>query len=165
MRNNNIESNNRRNTANTYRGSGAYNNSAAYQYGSAAPAYEPRRSNPNHQERPERRTEHRKSKFSLVGTILVAAAFAFLAIKIVDYVRIQSELTSTVKAVASKEVQLSKITSDNDELYSRIISSIDLGRIETIAREELGMSYATEGQIITYTPVTNDYMRKVDSNK
>ncbi len=136
-----------------------------YQYGSAAPAYAPRRSNPGHQERPgQRKATRRNTKFSFTGMLMVVGAFAFLAWMMVNYVRVQSELTSTVKSVASKQVQLTNLTSDNDELYSRIISSVDLEQIEFIARSELGMKYAQEGQVITYTSVGNDYMRKVDSS-
>ena len=52
----------------------------------------------------------------------------------------------------------------NDEEYSRITSSIDLEEIKRIAIGELGMTYAKEGQIITYDSVENDYMRQVSGN-
>lgn len=137
---------------------------ADYQYGSAAPAYAPRRSNPGQQERPGQRKARRPhSKFSFQGFLCVAAAFAFLAVMMVNYVRVQSEFTSTVKSVASKQVALNNLISDNDEYYSRIVSSVDLDEIETVARGELGMKYAGEGQVITYSSVGNDYMRKVDN--
>lgn len=140
-------------------------NNEEYQYSTAAPAIAPRRSNPNRQERPEqRKAKKRTGRFSFQGMVIVAAAFAFLAIVMVNYVRVQSELTSTRKAVASKQVALNNLTSDNDELYSRIVNSVDLDQIEAIARGELGMKYAGEGQIITYTSAGNDYMRRVDSN-
>jgi len=140
-------------------------NNEEYQYGSAAPAYAPRRSNPGHQERPEhRKAKRRHSRFSLLGMGIVIGAFAFLACMMVNYVRVQSELTSTVKAVANKQVALNNLVSDNDELYSRIISSVDLEQIEATARGELGMNYAGDGQVITYASVGNDYMRKVDSS-
>lgn len=138
-------------------------NNDEYQYGSAAPAYAPRRSNPEQQQKPGLKNRRKRSSFSFKGMVLVAGAFAFLAVVMVNYVRVQSELTSTVKDVAGKEVALNKLVSDNDEFYSRIISSVDLDEIETIARSELGMKYAGEGQVITYTSVGNDYMRKVDS--
>ena len=49
----------------------------------------------------------------------------------------------------------------NDEAYSRITGNIDLEEIKRIAIGELGMTYAQEGQIITYSNVGNDYMRQV----
>jgi hypothetical protein len=49
----------------------------------------------------------------------------------------------------------------NDEDYNRIISSVDLEEIRKIAIGELGMTYAKEGQIITYENAGNDYMRRV----
>jgi len=143
-------------------------NSAAadYQYGSAAPAYTPQRRQPGSYEAPQPRKAPQKARnFSITGTIIVLCAIGFLAYVMVNYVRVQSELTGTIKTVADKQVTLNKVTSDNDELYSRIISSVDLEHIEAVARGELGMTYATEGQIITYTRVGNDYMRKVDNGK
>lgn len=53
---------------------------------------------------------------------------------------------------------------ENDEEYNRINSNIDLEEIKRIAIGELGMTYAGEGQIITYSHVGNDYMRKVSGD-
>lgn len=155
-----------------------YNNT--YEYGSAAPALDipekapEKRKNDNAERRNHRipgnntgrktaaRPAH-QTHINVLGMVVVLAAFAFLGIVMVHYVQLQSELTSTEKSVAGKQVTLTNLESSNDELYSRIISSVDLGEIEDTARNDLGMGYATEGQIVTYTSAGNDYMRKVDS--
>jgi len=49
----------------------------------------------------------------------------------------------------------------NDEEYSRITSSIDIEEIKRIAIGELGMNYALEGQIVTYTNECSDYVKQV----
>ncbi len=48
----------------------------------------------------------------------------------------------------------------NDEELVRINSSIDLEEIRRIAIGELGMVYATEGQIINYANEGSDYVRQ-----
>ena len=48
----------------------------------------------------------------------------------------------------------------NDEEYTKIMSSVDLEEIKRIAIEELGMKYAKDGQVITYSGEGNDYVRQ-----
>lgn len=166
-----------RNTGRTYnsgRTTGREYRNDNYNYGTAAPAYETRRyARPEREYEDNRRNQHstsrrqaqkRRLNVSPIGMLFVTAAFAFLAIVMINYVQLQGELTSTVKNVAKKQVALTNLVSANDEAYSRVISSVDINDIEQIARGELGMRYATEGQVITYTSVGNDYMRKVGGN-
>ena len=82
----------------------------------------------------------------------------------VNYVQLQSELTAKIKSVANKQIELNNLKSYNDEHLARITGSVDLESIESIARGELGMTYASEGQVITYESAGNDYMRKADGN-
>ena len=49
---------------------------------------------------------------------------------------------------------------DNDEYETRINSSVDLEEIKRIALNELGMKYASEGQIVNIEGGNNDYLRK-----
>ena len=48
---------------------------------------------------------------------------------------------------------------------SRITSNINLEEIKRIAIGELGMTYATEGQVIPYESNSNDYMRQADNSQ
>ena len=66
--------------------------------------------------------------------------------------------------IASLESELNSKKLANDEEYSRITSSVDLEEIKRVAIGELGMTYAKEGQIITYTAEGNDSMRKVSES-
>ncbi len=137
-----------------------------YEYGSAAPDYgyrERRQYEPEHIERPAKK--HRKgSSFSMLGFSIAGIAFVVFAVTMVNYVQLQSELTNKIRTVASKQVQLNNLETENDEHYARITSSVDLESIENIARGELGMKYATEGQVVTYASAGNDYMRRADGN-
>ena len=73
----------------------------------------------------------------------------------------QADLTAQVEEIASLESRLNSLKLSNDEELSRINSSIDLEEIKRIAIGELGMVYATEGQIINYTNEGSDYVRQV----
>lgn len=91
----------------------------------------------------------------LLGALLVCA------IVLMNYVQMQSEITTTVKTISSMESQLNNMQLTNDENYNRIVSNIDLEEIRKIAIGELGMTYAKEGQIVTYESAGSDYMRRV----
>lgn len=58
-----------------------------------------------------------------------------------------------------------KINKTNIEAYAQIQSNINLEEIRRIAIEELGMSYAEEGQIILYQGNKKDYMHHVTEDK
>ncbi|MCR5802205.1 MAG: hypothetical protein K6G57_07740 [Lachnospiraceae bacterium] len=133
---------------------------ADYEYGSAVRKedreYEIRRS---HSRKPARRIAPGVLYRVTIGLMLLS--FAFCASSIIKYVQLRSALTNQIKTVASKQVELNNLKSSNDARYSAAVSSIDLEMIEQVARGELGMGYAKEGQIIFYEGANNDYMRRV----
>ncbi len=78
-----------------------------------------------------------------------------------NYIQLQSDLTTLTKTVADMESELNGLKLSNDEEYNRIISGIDLEEIKRVAIGELGMGYAEEGQIVEYENQEGDYMRRV----
>lgn len=154
-------SGNTRNNKTTYR-------NAAYVYGSAAVDIniqrqleeEPRRRLSN-----ETRKNREKARHMSLGyvTFLLAALFT-CAVVLINYVQLQSELTNRTEIIADRKSELNNKKLTNDETYNRITSNIDLEEIKRIAIAELGMTYAEEGQIITYSNVGNDYMRQVNNS-
>lgn len=120
-------------------------------------------------EKPRKRlsSEARKNRdkahhMSFGYVAFLAAALCACAYILINYIQLQSELTSKIKNVAKLESSLNMMKMDNDETYNRITSSIDLEEIKRVAIGELGMTYAKEGQIIMYSSGGYDYMRKVD---
>lgn len=97
--------------------------------------------------------------------VFLMGALCTAALILVNYIQLQADLTNRVQNVARLESTLNSKKLANDEEYSRITSSIDLEEIKRIAIGELGMTYAKEGQIITYTTEGNDYMRKITENE
>lgn len=79
---------------------------------------------------------------------------------ILMYINLQSGLVTSVDEIASLQSQYENLKKTNDEDYAAINNSIDNEEIRRVAIEELGMHYASEGQIIAYTEnYVNDYVR------
>ncbi len=93
--------------------------------------------------------------FFLLGALCICA------IVLINYVQLQSEITTTANTISVLESNLNTMQLTNDENYNRIVSSIDLEEVRKIAIGELGMTYAKEGQVITYESAGSDYMRRV----
>jgi hypothetical protein len=74
------------------------------------------------------------------------------------YVKVQADVTQRMKTIASLESQITDLRADNDANYKRITTSVDLNEIKDIAMNQLGMTYASEDQIIYYSVENSNYM-------
>lgn len=162
----------RRNTTytNKNRGTGQKTGRAqgSYVYGNTARKLDLQR---QLEEQPKRQLSHEvrknrdKARHMNFGyVVFLVAALCAAAFVLVNYIQMQAELTNKVENIASLESELNSKKLANDEEYSRITSSVDLEEIKRAAIGELGMTYAKEGQIITYTAEGNDSMRKVSES-
>ena len=70
------------------------------------------------------------------------------------------DITNSVKHIAALESELNQLRRDNDENYSRITSNVDLEEVKRVAIQELGMTYAREGQIVIFNGEGSDYVRQ-----
>lgn len=96
-----------------------------------------------------------------IGYILFLSGALFAcAICLIGYVQKQSELTAKIAQVSKLEKELNTLKLSNDEMYTRIQSNVNLEEIRKIAIEELGMTYAEEGQVILYQENKKDYMHQ-----
>jgi cell division protein FtsL len=86
---------------------------------------------------------------------LCVAASVFSAFA---YVRLQSDVTSKMKKIASIESQIADLKADNDARYNSVTTSIDLNEIKDAAINRLGMSYVTEDQIVFFSVDNNNFM-------
>ncbi|MCD8242104.1 MAG: cell division protein FtsL [Lachnospiraceae bacterium] len=124
------------------------------------PQEEPRRS-----ERPRRR-EHRRTRensvqyVNVIYTVFLVVAACLLMWSCVNYLQLQAEMTSRVKNISSLESELEELRTENDDYYTRIMSTVDLEYIREVATEELGMVYADSSQVILYDSGTDDYVRQ-----
>lgn len=138
---------------------------STYVYGNTARRLDVRR---ELEEEPKRQISHvaRKNRekahhMNFGYVVFLIAAFCTCAFILINYIQLQAELTNRTKGLAALDSKLNTLRLANDEEYNRITSSIDLEEIKRVAIGELGMTYAEQGQIITYNGVDNDYMRQV----
>lgn len=136
-----------------------------YMYDSTARALEVRR---QLEEEPRRQLSHETRKnrdkahhMNLGYVLFLMGALCICALVLMNYLQLQSDITTKVKHISGLESELNNMQLSNEENYNRIISSVDLEEIRKIAIGELGMSYAQEGQIIVYDGAGSDYMRRV----
>jgi len=119
--------------------------------------------------RPQRRVNNNairknreKAKHMSIGYVMfLCAALVATGMILIYYVGLQSDITSSVKNISTLERELNDLKVANDEEYSRITSSIDLEEIRRVAIQELGMQYATQGQIISFASENNDYVKQM----
>lgn len=140
-----------------------------YVYGSAAPKYgvQPNRRTEREQVRPvsnnpqtRQETQVKASPVNMPLFILSLVAFAAIGFMMIQYIRLNSDITVLTSSITQLESQVDALKNENDEYYGRIMSNIDLEEIREIAIAELGMEYATEDQIITYDSQIDDYVEQ-----
>ena len=103
-----------------------------------------------------------KAVYMNLGYVLFLTASLIVAgVVLIGYIRLQSEITASVKHISAMESTLKSLKVANDEEYSRIESSVDLDEIRRIAITELGMTYPDQNQIVTIPDEGSDYVRQL----
>ncbi|MDO4477954.1 MAG: hypothetical protein Q4B73_02790 [Lachnospiraceae bacterium] len=95
---------------------------------------------------------------SFVVFLTVAAVVCVLMC--VYYLQARALLTAQIDSNAKLESRLTKLQSENDALYETISNNVDLDHVRDVAINDLGMTYATEDQIIWYNTEGSGYMRQ-----
>ncbi len=110
----------------------------------------------------EPQTVRRRHHMSLGYLLFLSLAVMFMVVTLAWYISLQSQITNSVKNIATLESQLNTLKPENDEAYNRANGNVDLDEVKRIAIQEYGMTYASEGQIISYSDGGgNDYVRQV----
>ena len=108
-----------------------------------------------------KKNERKVHRMNLGYVLFLVVALACTGVVLMNYLQIQSAVTATAKEIAVMETQLNNLKLYNVEEKNRIDRSIDPEEIRRIAVGELGMTYASEGQIRLYTNEGSDYLRRV----
>ena len=93
----------------------------------------------------------------IVFLAVISVAILFVC---VQYLRLQTEITSAKSEVASLEATLTQLREDNDEYYSQVSSDINFDNIRKTAIGRLGMRYPSDDQIMTYETEGKSYVRQ-----
>ena len=120
---------------------------------------------PSRERQSERRERRHAEKsnvqyVNVLYMIFLAAASCMVLWSCVNYLQLQAETTSRVKHIASLETELEDLRKENNDNYTRIMTSVDLDHIRDVAINELGMGYAEPNQVILYDGGTDDYVRQ-----
>lgn len=107
-----------------------------------------------------RRNREKAVHMNIGYVLFLAVALCAASVVLIGYIRLQAENTAMLESIAQKESTLNSKRLENDEEYSRIISSVDLEYIKDVAINELGMRYAEEGQIVEVETQGDDYVRQ-----
>lgn len=143
---------------------------ASYVYGNVAakPAYEPAR----RAEKPVRKTrvsrqvrQNRKSAFKMsAGYVMFLTIAAVLALVVcVNYVKLQSKITSESKNITALQEELTDMKEENTTRYNAVMDSVNLEDIRAKAQKELGMVYASKDQVIEYSSPSADYVKQYEN--
>ena len=108
-----------------------------------------------------RRNREKALYMNLPYVMFLTAAMVMTALMLIGYLQVQSRLTVSVEKVAKMESQLNDMRLSNDEQLERINSAINMEEIKRIAVEELGMTYAREGQVVRVSAEGSDYVRQL----
>ena len=134
----------------------------SYIYGTEAPRYE----RAEQYERDERARHKNAAKVRDRAALsldipyvifLVAAAAVTLALCI-NYLKLQSQITTSLKNIETQECLLEEYRNDNDAMAARIEAEINLNDIYKVATEELGMVYANKNQVMTFDRTPAEYV-------
>ncbi len=106
--------------------------------------------------------EQRKS-VNFVYVLFLAAAVSITVYAMISYISLQAEITNLVNNIGFYEQDLNNKTLANDDEYSKMVNAVDYDEIRRVAIEELGMVYASEDQIVSYTRENSDYVIQLNS--
>jgi cell division protein FtsB len=104
-----------------------------------------------------------KARYMNLGYVFfLVCALAVMMLPISIYIGLQADVTNSIKEISRLERELNSLKLENDENYSRITNNVDLDYIRRVAIQELGMTYAREGQIIDFSSNQSDYVRQLN---
>ena len=135
----------------------------AYVYGNTARALRPiddEVKSPKKISNKSRKNIDRDTRMNPGFMAFLTLAMVITGVICVQYIKLQSEVTSYVDKIASMEIELDSIRAENDDYESRIKGAIGLENIKKRAMDDLGMSYASDDQIVIYESDGTDYVRQ-----
>ncbi len=109
-----------------------------------------------------RQNRERAQKLNVPSLVAMGAAAVAVVLLCANYLQIQSGITSSQKSISQLESQLQSLRTDNSALENRISTLVDLDYIYQVATEELGMTYASDDQVIYYDKSESEYVRQYE---
>ncbi len=108
-----------------------------------------------------RRNRARAGRMNLGYAIFMLILLTIIVTALIGYISLQTNITKAISRISTLEYQVAEKKSANDENYNEIMNSIDLDEIRDYAINVLGMQYASDDQVITYSSGTEEYVHQV----
>ena len=130
------------------------------------PAEEPRRhegSPVRHRKASRQVRKNRKLalRMNSAYVIFLAVAAVMALVVCVNYIELQSRITSRSKNITAMQEELARLREENNR-YNAVMDSVNLDEIRDRAQNELGMVYASPERIIGYESPATDYVKKYE---
>lgn len=109
-----------------------------------------------------RRNQEKALQMDLPFVFMLTIAIICTLYLCVNYLQIQSSITSRINHIEKMEKELEFLKSENDALETNINTSLDLDYVYKVATEELGMVYANKNQVILYNKTESEYVRQYE---
>lgn len=136
-----------------------------YVYGNAAPKpeYEQKTEETVKRSTRESRQRQRRALYVNKGYVIFLAVAAALALIVcVNYVQLQSKITSRTQNIASMQAELADLREENNTRYNEVMDSVNLETVREKALKDLGMVYADKDQIVEYDNPAGDYIKQYE---
>ena len=105
-----------------------------------------------------RRNRERVLRMNKGYVVFLSLCVLLSAFAAVSLIQMQSQMRQRMKNVANLESQIANLRADNDAKYKELTTSVDLEYVKDVAMNQLGMTYATEEQVIYYSIDNENYM-------
>ena len=93
--------------------------------------------------------------------LTIAALMALIVC--VNYVQLQSRITSRSKNITAMQEELADMKEEINTKYNAIMDSVNLDEIRDKAQTDLGMVYASPQQVVEYDNPATDYVKQYES--
>ena len=107
-----------------------------------------------------RRKRIRARQITMPYVVFLSAVVIVSLAVCINYVQLKSANTTYHAELVEKETSINEAKMLNDATYEKLMASIDLNYVRDVAINKLGMVYAQEGQIITYSSQESDYIKQ-----
>ena len=108
-----------------------------------------------------RKNRARAARMNLGSAIFMLILLTVIVIALIGYISLQTNIKKAISRISTLEYQVAEKKAANDENYNEIMNSIDLDEIRDYAINVLGMQYASDDQVITYSSGTEEYVHQV----
>lgn len=109
-----------------------------------------------------KRNQEKALQMNLPYVMMLTVASVCTLYLCVNYLQLQSSITSRIHNIETLEKELEALKSENDALETDINTSLDLDYVYRVATQELGMVYADKSQVILYNKTESEYVRQYE---